>query len=71
MGAFASMVYALITRKLNVKNLRASLIRPEVSAMLMWILMGGAAYNSLVNITRLSDVVSLLLLQAPIWTACP
>ena len=30
----------------------------EVSAMLMWILMGGAAYNSLVNITRLSDVVA-------------
>ena len=57
-GAFASMVYALITRKLNVKNLRASLIQTmEVSAMLMWILMGGAAYNSLVNITRLSDVV--------------
>ena len=26
--------------------------------MLMWILMGGAAYNSLVNITRLSDVVA-------------
>ena len=52
-GAFASMVYALITRKLNVKNLRASLIQTmEVSAMLMWILMGGAAYNSLVNITR-------------------
>ena len=59
MGAFASMVYALITRKLNVKNLRASLIQTmEVSAMLMWILMGGAAYNSLVNITRLSDVVA-------------
>ena len=59
MGAFASMVYALITRKLNVKNLRASLIQAmEVSAMLMWILMGGAAYNSLVNITRLSDVVA-------------
>ena len=58
-GAFASMVYALITRKLNVKNLRASLIQTmEVSAMLMWILMGGAAYNSLVNITRLSDVVA-------------
>ena len=53
------MVYALITRKLNVKNLRASLIQTmEVSAMLMWILMGGAAYNSLVNITRLSDVVA-------------
>ena len=34
-GAFASMVYALITRKLNVKNLRASLIQTmEVSAML-------------------------------------
>lgn len=58
-GAFASMVYALITRKLNFKNLRGSLIQTmEVSAMLMWILMGGAAYNSLVNITRLSDVVA-------------
>lgn len=31
---------------------------------------GGAAYNFLVNITRLSDAVPLLL-QAPIWTACP
>lgn len=58
-GAFASMAYALITRKLNLKNLKASLIQTmEVSAMLMWILMGGAAYNSLVNITRLSDVVA-------------
>lgn len=58
-GAFASMVYAVATRKLNLKNMRASLIQTmEVSAMLMWILMGGAAYNSLVNITRLSDVVS-------------
>ena len=65
------MVYALITRKLNVKNLRASLIQTmEVSAMLMWILMGGAAYNSLVNITRLSTWW-LPPLQAPIWTACP
>ena len=58
-GAFASLVYALITRKLTFKNLRGSLIQTmEVSAMLMWILMGGAAYNSLVNITRLSDVVA-------------
>ena len=58
-GAFASMVYALITRKLNVKNLRASIIQTmEVSAMLIWILVGGAAYNSLVNITRLSDAIA-------------
>ena len=58
-GAFASLVYALCTRKLTLKNLKASLVQTmEVSAMLMWILMGGAAYNSLVNITRLSDVVA-------------
>ena len=58
-GATASLLYALGARKLNFKNLRASMIQTmEVSAMLMWILMGGAAYNSLVNITRLADVVS-------------
>ncbi len=58
-GAFASLVYALLTRKLTIKNLRGSLVQTmEVSTMLMWILMGGAAYNSLVNITRLSDVVA-------------
>lgn len=58
-GAFASLVYALVTRKLTLKNLNSSLVQTmEVSAMLMWILMGGAAYNSLVNITRLSDVVA-------------
>lgn len=58
-GAFASLVYALCSRRLSFKSLRDSLVQTmEVSAMLMWILMGGAAYNSLVNITRLSDVVA-------------
>lgn len=58
-GAFASLVYALASRKLNFKSLRSSVIQTMgVSAMLMWILMGGAAYNSMVNITRLSDVVA-------------
>lgn len=58
-GATASLLYALLSRKLTFRNLRDSLVQTmEVSAMLMWILMGGAAYNSLVNITRLSDVVA-------------
>lgn len=58
-GAFASMAYALFTRKLNLKNLHKSMLQTmETSVMLMWILMGGAAYNSLVNITRLADVVA-------------
>lgn len=58
-GAFAALVYAVCSRRLSFKNLRGALIQTmEVSAMLMWILMGGAAYNSLVNITRLSDVVA-------------
>lgn len=58
-GAFASFAYAILTRKLSLKNLRSSLVQTmETSVMLMWILMGGAAYNSLVNITRLADVVA-------------
>ncbi len=60
-GAFAAMVYAIVTRRLNFKNLSEAVIQTmEVSAMLMWILMGGAAYCSLVNITRLSDVIFAL-----------
>lgn len=60
-GAFSAMVYAVVTGKMNFKNLSAAVVQTmEVSAMLMWILMGGAAYCSLVNITRLSDVIFAL-----------
>ncbi len=58
-GAFASMIYSICSRRLSFKNLKMSLIQTmTVSVMLMWILMGGAAYNSLVNITRFSGVVA-------------
>lgn len=61
-GAFASMIYSICSRRLSFKNLKMSLIQTmTVSVMLMWILMGGAAYNSLVNITRFSGVVATAL----------
>lgn len=58
-GAFASLLYTLAKKKLTFKGLTDTLKQTTlVSTMLMWIMMGGAAYSSLVNITRLGNVIS-------------
>lgn len=58
-GAFAAFAYAAFKRKLTFKGLAAAVKQTtEVSVMLMWIMIGGAAYCSLVNITQLGTVVA-------------
>lgn len=58
-GAFAAFAYAAVKRKLSLKGLAAAVLQTtQVSVMLMWIMIGGAAYCSLVNITQLGSVVA-------------
>lgn len=60
-GATASFIYALARRKLSLKGLADAVKQTtEVSGMLMWIMIAGAAYTSLVNITRLGSAVEAL-----------
>ncbi len=59
MGAFASFIYTVAKRKLCWQKLKEAVWQTSlVSTMLMWIMFGGSAYSSLVNITRMGQAIS-------------
>lgn len=58
-GAFAAFTYTIIKRRLSFEGLKNAAWQTTVSSvMLLWIMFGGSAYSSLVNITRMGETIS-------------
>lgn len=58
-GAFAAFTYTIIKRRLSFEGLKNAAWQTTVSSvMLLWIMFGGSAYSSLVNITRMGESIS-------------
>lgn len=58
-GAFSAFVYTIVKRRLSFDGLKNAAWQTAVSSvMLLWIMFGGSAYSSLVNITRMGEAIS-------------
>ncbi len=58
-GAFAAFTYTVLKRRLSFDGLKNAAWQTTVSSvMLLWIMFGGSAYSSLVNITRMGEAIS-------------
>lgn len=66
-GAIGALICTIIYRNLNWKNLwSAVLMTIKANAMVMWLLVGGAAFSSLVGITGVKTFVSDVLTALPV-----
>lgn len=58
-GAFAAFAYTILRGRLSFNALKDATWQTAVSAvMLLWIMFGGSAYSSLVNISRMGEAIS-------------
>jgi tripartite ATP-independent transporter DctM subunit len=71
-GALGAIIIALINRQLTLKNFYESLLLAfKVTVMIMWLVIGGSCYSSLVTTTGMSAAVSGFLAgsQFGVWGA--
>lgn len=65
-GAFGALICAAIYRKLNLENLKEAITTTiRVTAMVMWLLIGGMCFSSLTTVTGVTHVVGDLLVGLP------
>lgn len=66
-GAFGALICAAIYGKLNLQNLKeATLTTLRVNAMVLWIIIGGAAFSSLLGLVGVKHFVAHTLIGLPI-----
>lgn len=65
-GAIGSMIIAAIHKKLSLKNLYTGLkLSFKVTSMIMWLVIGGGCYSTLVTTTGTANLVSEFLAAMP------
>ncbi len=66
-GALGAIACTIFYRNLNWKNMRQALVMTvQANAMVLWLLLGGAVFSSLVGITGVSRFISQLLTGMPV-----
>lgn len=66
-GAFGALVCAAVYRQLTLKNLKGALfLAVKLNAMIMWLVIGGAAFASLLGMTGVRNFIAESLLALPV-----